>query len=69
MAVELSHVKGSIQEAARELGINPGRIPIGGNDIKKTINSSLLMLRFLTSSNRLEGCKGSLEKLRWNVIF
>lgn len=26
MAVELSYVKGSIQEAARELGVDPGRI-------------------------------------------
>jgi transposase len=26
MAVELSYVKGSIQDAARELGVDPGRI-------------------------------------------
>ena len=37
----------------------------GGNDIKKTIKSSPVMLHFLMSSNRLEGCNESLEKLRW----
>ena len=36
MAVELSYVKGSIQEAARELGVDPGRISKWRQRHKKT---------------------------------
>ncbi|MGM9509050.1 transposase [Larkinella sp. GY13] len=36
MAVELSYAKGSIQEAARELGVDPGRISKWRQRHKKT---------------------------------
>ena len=35
MAVELSYAKGSIQEAARELGVDPGRISKWRQRLKK----------------------------------
>ncbi|WP_394355939.1 transposase [Spirosoma profusum] len=46
MAVELSYAKGSIQEAARELGVDPGRISKWRQRHKKTdqnlpLNSTL----------------------------
>lgn len=36
MAIELSYAKGSIQEAARELGIDPGRVSKWRQRHKKT---------------------------------
>ncbi|WP_020596632.1 transposase [Spirosoma panaciterrae] len=42
MAVELSYAKGSIQEAARELGVDPGRISKWRQRHKKTDQNLLL---------------------------
>ncbi|WP_425423311.1 IS3 family transposase [Spirosoma luteum] len=67
--VELSYAKGSIQEAANELDIDPGRISKWRQRHKKTIESCLPIPPLRTNSNRSEGCNESLERLRWSAIY
>jgi transposase len=62
MAVELSEAKGSVKEAAEELGINPARISKRKNQHNSTGNSSVSTLHLSEEQNEIRRLQKELRE-------
>ena len=62
MAVELSYVKESIQEAARELGVDPGRISKWRQRHKKTDQTLLANAPFTDEQQQIRRLQRELKE-------